>query len=99
MRALLVKDEHKRLGARAGAADVKSHKFFKNVNWALLRNQKPPIIPHLNGPLDGAHFKSLKESRSFNLDDNHLDIEGVDDYTNDNPFHNFESISIHRLEE
>lgn len=45
IRKLLIKDENKRLGSRAGASDVKAHPFFKNTQWALLRNQTPPIIP------------------------------------------------------
>lgn len=45
VRKLLIKDENKRLGSKAGASDVKAHPFFKNTQWALLRNQTPPIIP------------------------------------------------------
>lgn len=45
IRKLLIKDENKRLGSKAGASDVKAHPFFKNTQWALLRNQTPPIIP------------------------------------------------------
>ncbi|KAI9345338.1 kinase-like domain-containing protein [Obelidium mucronatum] len=42
---LLHKDDTKRLGSKAGASEVKIHPFFKDLNWALLRNMKPPIIP------------------------------------------------------
>ncbi|KAJ3026242.1 UNVERIFIED_CONTAM: hypothetical protein HDU68_005973 [Siphonaria sp. JEL0065] len=42
---LLNKDDTKRLGSKAGASEVKIHPFFKDLNWALLRNMKPPIIP------------------------------------------------------
>lgn len=45
IRKLLTKDEKKRLGSRAGASDIKQHPFFKNTQWALLRNQNPPIVP------------------------------------------------------
>lgn len=45
IRKLLIKDENRRLGSKAGASDVKAHPFFKNTQWALLRNQTPPIIP------------------------------------------------------
>lgn len=45
IRKLLIKDESKRLGSRAGASDVKQHPFFKSTQWALLRNMRPPIIP------------------------------------------------------
>lgn len=47
IKKLLTKDESKRLGSKIGAADIKTHAFFKNTQWALLRNQKPPMIPVL----------------------------------------------------
>ncbi|KAI8830506.1 putative serine/threonine protein kinase (Nrc-2) [Chytriomyces cf. hyalinus JEL632] len=42
---LLHKDDTKRLGSKAGAAEIKIHPFFKDINWALLLNMRPPIIP------------------------------------------------------
>lgn len=45
IKKLLIKDENKRLGSKTGASEVKGHPFFKNTQWALLRNQKPPLIP------------------------------------------------------
>lgn len=33
------------LGTKAGAEEIKSHPFFEGVNWALLRQQKPPYVP------------------------------------------------------
>lgn len=45
IRKLLIKEEHKRLGSRAGASDIKAHPFFKTTQWALLRNQTPPMVP------------------------------------------------------
>jgi protein-serine/threonine kinase len=46
VKKLLEKDPRKRLGSDHGAADIKEHPFFKGkVNWALIRNQAPPIIP------------------------------------------------------
>nr|CAD1841516.1 unnamed protein product [Ananas comosus var. bracteatus] len=42
---LLVKDPTARLGSRRGAADVKSHPFFKGLNFALLRTHRPPVVP------------------------------------------------------
>lgn len=72
IRKLLTKNEKKRLGARAGASEVKSHSFFKSINFALLRNMKPPIIPNKDNPIRCIHFNRLKESVSFDLnaDDN-----------------------------
>lgn len=47
IKKLLIKDEAKRLGSKTGAGDIKNHVFFKTTQWALLRNQKPPMIPVL----------------------------------------------------
>ncbi|KAJ2480663.1 serine/threonine protein kinase, AGC [Coemansia sp. RSA 2320] len=45
IRRLLTKSDKKRLGSRAGAADIKQNPWFKNITWALLRNRTPPILP------------------------------------------------------
>ncbi|KAI9295689.1 Pkinase-domain-containing protein, partial [Neoconidiobolus thromboides FSU 785] len=45
IKKLLYKDEYRRLGSKAGASDVKVHPFFKSLNFALLRNMVPPIVP------------------------------------------------------
>lgn len=42
---LLNKDPVSRLGSKRGAADVKKHAFFKNLNFALIRSLTPPEIP------------------------------------------------------
>lgn len=42
---LLVKDVGARLGSRTGANEIKSHPWFKGINWALLRHQQPPYVP------------------------------------------------------
>ena len=34
---LLAKDPAKRLGNTYGAAEIKSHPFFEDIQWALLR--------------------------------------------------------------
>lgn len=47
IKKLLVKEETKRLGSKMGASDIKNHPFFKSTQWALLRHQKPPMIPVL----------------------------------------------------
>ncbi|KAJ1673561.1 serine/threonine protein kinase, AGC, partial [Spiromyces aspiralis] len=45
IRRLLTKSERKRLGCRAGAADIKIQPWFKSITWALLRHRTPPILP------------------------------------------------------
>ncbi|CAH9104241.1 unnamed protein product [Cuscuta epithymum] len=42
---LLNKDPKKRLGSKRGAAEVKTHPFFKGLNFALIRSVAPPSGP------------------------------------------------------
>nr|KAJ3421367.1 hypothetical protein HK105_003734 [Polyrhizophydium stewartii] len=93
IRKLLIKDEAKRLGSRAGAADVKAHPFFKSINWALLRNLKPPIIPATRDPMDSKVFRQIRESRSLDLD-KELVLDEAVLQSDTNPFRNFESPHI-----
>lgn len=45
MRKLLQRDPAERLGADSGAEDIKAHPFFADIQWALIRNHKPPYLP------------------------------------------------------
>ncbi|KAI9312253.1 kinase-like domain-containing protein [Dichotomocladium elegans] len=96
IRKLLHKDENKRLGCRAGASDVKSHPFFKNVNFALLRNCVPPIVPLVQKPngIDAINFRKMPpESLSLDLDRDNLMVSfGT---ITDNPFDKFDSITVY----
>jgi protein-serine/threonine kinase len=67
VRKLLIKDELRRLGSRAGASDVKGHQFFRQTQWALLRHSKPPIIPNQGRGVDTVNFRNVKESHSVDL--------------------------------
>lgn len=42
---LLVKDPAQRLGTQAGAEEIKTHPWFADLNFALLRHQTPPYVP------------------------------------------------------
>ncbi|KAJ1405364.1 Serine/threonine-protein kinase, active site [Sesbania bispinosa] len=42
---LLNKEPSQRLGSKRGAADVKKHPFFKELNLALIRMLRPPEVP------------------------------------------------------
>lgn len=64
IRKLLIKDELRRIGSRAGASDVKTHPFFRSTQWALLRHMKPPMIPHQGRAIDTVNFRIVKESQS-----------------------------------
>ncbi|KAJ9216145.1 hypothetical protein DTO166G4_2389 [Paecilomyces variotii] len=70
IRKLLIKDETKRLGARAGASDVKTHPFFRQTQWALIRHMKPPMIPHQGRGIDTSNFRNMKESASVDIGGN-----------------------------
>ncbi|KAK9472841.1 kinase-like domain-containing protein [Dipodascopsis tothii] len=67
IRKLLCKDENRRLGSRAGASDIKTHPFFKNTQWALLRNMKPPMIPTPSSNFEMFAPKSTKDSQSTEI--------------------------------
>ncbi|KAB5582463.1 kinase-like domain-containing protein [Coniochaeta sp. 2T2.1] len=67
IRKLLIKDENRRLGARAGASDIKSHPFFRTTQWALIRHMKPPIIPNQGRGTDTINFRNVKESESVDI--------------------------------
>jgi len=52
-------DVSKRLGnMKGGAQAVKSHPWFKDINWDDLyhRKMQGPIVPHLRGPADTRNF-------------------------------------------
>lgn len=53
---LLERDVKKRLGSVAGAEDIKNHTFFKDINWALLRNTVPPFAPRDTGAAPPPEF-------------------------------------------
>jgi len=65
IKKLLHPDPRKRLGSDQGAIDVKKHKFFDGkINFALIRNQIPPIIPKISHELDLSHFRQLKDEET-----------------------------------
>ncbi|CAI4036145.1 hypothetical protein SMKI_14G3640 [Saccharomyces mikatae IFO 1815] len=105
IRKLLTKNESKRLGCKMGAADVKKHPFFKKVQWSLLRNQEPPLIPVLSEDgYDFAKLSSNKKRQTSQDNHNHLDeqeknmfeerVEYDDEVSEDDPFHDFNSMSL-----
>lgn len=59
---LLQKLPKNRLGCRYGASEIKSHRWFKTTEWALIRNQKPPLMPHLLHRLDVGNFGDFTEA-------------------------------------
>ncbi|KAI9885688.1 MAG: tRNA(m5U54)methyltransferase [Watsoniomyces obsoletus] len=103
IRKLLIKDESRRLGSRAGASDVKGHPFFRPTQWALLRHMKPPMIPHLGRGIETPNFRNVKESESVDMStatrvvkgvplDSGLATPGAEIV---DPFEEFNSVTLH----
>ncbi|KAK6457266.1 kinase-like domain-containing protein [Scheffersomyces xylosifermentans] len=101
IKKLLIKDEAKRLGSRTGASEIKNHVFFKSTQWALLRNQKPPMIPVLTKSTKKyPHLKESDESAAKGFKNGNVTngtTNGKKDDTND-PFANFSSVTLHYSE-
>jgi protein-serine/threonine kinase len=101
IRKLLIKDELRRLGSRAGASDVKGHPFFRTTQWALLRHMKPPMIPHQGRGIDTVNFRNVKESQSVDI--SAAKVKGVPLDSGlatpmgeiADPFEDFNSVTLH----
>ncbi|KAL6546331.1 hypothetical protein OROMI_022052 [Orobanche minor] len=61
---LLNKDPSRRLGSKRGAADVKTHPFFKGLNFALIRSVTPPTLAGIRRQKTAP---SRQETGSFNV--------------------------------
>ncbi|SMN18406.1 similar to Saccharomyces cerevisiae YCR091W KIN82 Putative serine/threonine protein kinase implicated in the regulation of phospholipid asymmetry through the activation of phospholipid translocases (flippases) Lem3p-Dnf1p/Dnf2p [Maudiozyma saulgeensis] len=107
IKKLLIKDENKRLGSKKGAADLKSHPWFKKVAWSFLRNQPPPLIPvltsngyELTSPTNRYIGQDTVDTINSDDDDYHTEeIEYDDDLSEEDPFHNFNSMSLLKSED
>lgn len=54
-----------RLGrSPGGASDVKGHQFFAGLDFAALRRQTAPYIPHLRYATDTSHFDTAELANS-----------------------------------
>lgn len=98
IKALLEKQEGKRLGSKSGASEVKAHPFFKSIKFALLRHMTPPIVPNTttsNNFTYRPHYKH-KDSGSLDLDaeDESVIISELSIPSQD-PFAKFNSMSLY----
>ncbi|KAL4282260.1 hypothetical protein GQ457_03G000580 [Hibiscus cannabinus] len=66
--SLLRKDPDARLGSKRGAADVKTHPFFKALNFALIRSATPPEIPGLRRQSMSSYYQPKSEEQSTAFD-------------------------------
>lgn len=65
--SLLQVDVTKRLGnTRGGAGAVKSHPWFKGIDWDSLyyKKQQGPIVPYVTGPMDTRNFDEYGDEPS-----------------------------------
>ncbi|KAJ9140848.1 hypothetical protein P3X46_031444 [Hevea brasiliensis] len=62
---LLNKDPNSRLGSKRGSADVKSHPFFKGLNFALIRTMTRPDIPGLRRQRTATFYQAKPKSTAF----------------------------------
>ena len=72
VRKLLVHDRTKRIGnLRNGAEDVKTHKWFKELDWEEVFNKKlkPPFVPKVKNEEDTYNFEDYS--------DEDLEVEAV----------------------
>ncbi len=57
----MISDPNKRLG-KNGSQEIKSHPFFKGIDWDNIRNTlKPPFIPELDNDYDTRYFEEEYE--------------------------------------
>lgn len=64
IRSLLTVDRTRRLGTmKDGSADVKKHRWFREINWddVTARKLKPPIVPKISHPGDATNFENYPE--------------------------------------
>eukprot|EP00803_Ostreobium_quekettii_P000241 evm.model.scf_1252.3 EVM.evm.TU.scf_1252.3 scf_1252:22586-28170(-) len=67
IRRLLVRKPAMRLGAQKnGAADVKSHPWFRGFNWPAFERQQvqPPYVPKVSGPGDASNFMTPADANT-----------------------------------
>jgi len=65
VKRLLVQDRTKRIGClKAGAEDIKKHRFFKSIDWedVYYRKLKPPIVPRVTFDGDTKNFDDYPET-------------------------------------
>ena len=61
----MMSDPNERLG-KNGSEEIKSHPFFKGVDWDNIRNNmKPPFIPDIENDYDTKYFETYEEIEPF----------------------------------
>ncbi|KAK4536426.1 hypothetical protein CDCA_CDCA08G2451 [Cyanidium caldarium] len=65
---LLEQDPQRRLGAN-GAEEIKAHPFFRAVDFANIRSERPRFVPEFVAADDTSYFSSRKQVGSLSLDE------------------------------
>ena len=60
----LINNSNERLGKK-GAQEIKSHPFFKGLNWEGMKSMKPPFIPKLKNDYDTSYFETFESKEPF----------------------------------
>ena len=60
----LIVEPSRRLGFN-GSNDIKSHPFFKNINFEKIRSSKPYFVPKLRNEYDTQYFDKLDQTNSL----------------------------------
>ena len=60
----LINKSEIRLG-KNGSSEIKSHPFFKGVNWLKIKEMKPPFIPELRNEYDAKYFDQFDYIEPF----------------------------------
>lgn len=60
----LITDVDKRLGYN-GASEIKSHPFFKDIDWNNVKRLIPPFVPKLESSSDSKYFDKFDEEDAF----------------------------------
>jgi len=83
----------KRLGKSVD--EVKSHDFFKGIDFADMRKQKAPYIPEIKHPTDTSNFDPVDPEKLRSNDSTMSSGDDVDQ--NDRTFHGFFEFTFRRF--
>ncbi len=65
----LITNSNSRLG-KNGSEEIKSHPFFKGINWNKIKEMRPPFIPKLKNDHDIKYFEIFESNDDFYPDIN-----------------------------
>ena len=73
----LITDSNLRLG-KNGSDEIKSHPFFKGINWNKIKSLKPPFIPNLLKDYDSQYFFDDEDLESMWPEVEKEEIKSID---------------------